>query len=404
VRLGRWCGVLAGAAAVAIVAGRSISARRHPTPIDGVNVVGYLTAPTGLGERARELAACLRAAGVPVSEWSVGGDDNEHDPAAPLVVRRVTITVVTAVQLAAVRERLEEPFERAERSIGYFFWELDDVPDEQQWGIGLVDEIWAPTEFVRRAYAAATDRPVRLAPLPISAPSVASHPDDVMDGSGRHGPFTFLVSFDHLSVMERKNPIGAVEAFQRAFAADGSSAPPVRLIIKTMNGSQRPDAVARLQAAIGDDPRIELHDEQLDIADQYELIGRVDALVSLHRSEGLGLHLAEAMWLGTPVIATGYSGNLDLMDETSAGLVRYALIPVRYGDDAYPASATWADPDLDHAAELMHRLVVDEGWRSDLITTARSKMAAQRSRAEAGASLVRMLDRAERGARRTRSR
>jgi glycosyltransferase involved in cell wall biosynthesis len=204
--------------------------------------------------------------------------------------------------------------------------------------------------------------------------------------------------------MERKNPIGAVEAFRRAFPADHSSTPPVRLIIKTMNGSRRPDAVARLQAAIGDDPRIELCDEQLDIADLYELIERADALVSLHRSEGLGLHLAEAMWLGTPVIATGYSGNLDLMDETSAGLVRFAPIPVRYGDDAYPASATWADPDLDHAAELMQRLVVDEGWRSDLIATARSKMAAQPPRAEAGASLVRMLDRAEPRARRTRSR
>ena len=388
--------VLVLAAIGVVVAGlRSISARRDPAPVDGVNVVGYLGTASGLGERARELVACLRADGVAVSEWPI-----DLDGADLPVVRKVTIAVVTAVQLASARERLPAPFVGAERLIGYFFWELGTVPDDQRWGVGMVDEIWAPTEFVREAYAAATDRPVRLAPLPVAAPqptleSAARSPSE---------PFTFLASFDHLSVMERKNPVGAVVAFQRAFPTGDPSTPAVRLIVKTMNGARRPDAVARLHAAIGDDRRIELRDERLDVADQFALIERADALISLHRSEGLGLHLAEAMWLGTPVVATGYSGSVDLMDDSCAALVRYELIPVRHGDDAYPDTAWWADPDLDHAAALMRRLVRDQPWRSGLVAAARARMAAQPSRAATGSALAALLSRAGRDASDTPSR
>jgi glycosyltransferase involved in cell wall biosynthesis len=353
---------------------------RNPTgdTIAGVNVVGYVDAASGLGERARELVACLRAAGSDVSIWPAEG----VDPPPP--VRTTTIAVVTAVQLAAVRDRVPAPFERAERTIGYFFWELAEVPDEQQWGIGLVDEIWAPTEFVRDAYAAATNAPVRIARLPIAEPSVP-----VVNGDGvEDRPFTFLASFDHLSVMERKHPIGVIEAFRRAFPEADTS---VRLVVKSINGEQRPAAVDRLRAAVEADSRIDLREQMLGPDDQIALLAQADAFVSLHRSEGLGLHLAEAMWLGTPVIATAYSGNLDLMDDGCAALVHHTMVPVSHGDGAYPESASWADPDLDHAAVLMRRMVDDEGWRRELIAAARQRMESQPSRAEAGAALMALL-------------
>jgi glycosyltransferase involved in cell wall biosynthesis len=381
--------LLAVVGIAAVVLGlRSVLRPRRPDTPAGVNVVGYLGATSGLGERARELVACLRAAGIPVSEWSADADDRP-----PPEVRATTIAVVTAVQLASVRDRLPLPFAGARRTIGYFFWELQQVPDEQQWGIGLVDEIWVPTTFVRDAYAAATERPVRLAPLPVAAPPPVVHAAAPLGD----GEFTFLCSFDHLSVMERKNPIGAVDAFRRAFPAADPDTPPVRLVVKSIHGDRRPSAVARLEAAIGDDARIEIRDEHLDAPDQLALIESADALVSLHRSEGLGLHLAEAMWLGTPVLATGYSGNLDLMDESCAALVRYELTRVEHGDDAYPDTAEWADPDLDHAVELMRRLVRDGDWREALVAAARARMAAQPSRAEAGARLAALIGPSVRG-------
>ena len=104
-----------------------------------------------------------------------------------------------------------------------------------------------------------------------------------------------------------------------------------------------------------------LVDEHLTRADQMALLREADAVVSLHRSEGLGLHLAEAMALGTPVIATRYSGNLDFMNDGNSFLIDFTLVPIQHGEGVYPATARWADPDLDQAAEVMRSMVADRG-------------------------------------------
>jgi glycosyltransferase involved in cell wall biosynthesis len=378
----------AGAAETArrLLGGRSrAGAHSH-----GVNVVGYLDATGGLGERARELVATLRAGGVPVDEWSV----QPGAEVAPPTHRRgrydTTIAVVTAVQLADVSARVPEPFERARRTIGYFFWELAEVPDEQQWGIGLVDEIWAPTEFVAAAYRGATDTPVTLQPLPLPRPfrrtAVVGEPA-MTPVVAEPAPLEVLVSLDLMSVMERKNPLGAIEAFRRAFPG-GERA---RLTVKTLNGEQRPSQLARLRDAAADDDRIRLVHGRLDAAAHELLIANSDVLLSLHRSEGLGLHLAEAMSLGTLVIASRYGGNLDFMDDDCAALVDVRMIEVTDGEGAYAAPAQWADPDLDQAATFLRRAVADGVWRSRLTTSARKRIDASPSRGEIGASLARTL-------------
>lgn len=365
---------------VAVVTGAVVVVMAKVAPrrlrLPGVNVVGYFSSAIGLGERARELADCLEAAGIPVTRWDVTADGGRR-----WFVRRHTIAVVTAIQLEPVRQRCPRPFDRVADIVGYFFWEVPDVPAEQQWGIGLVDEIWAPTEFVRAAYAAATERPVRLVPLPISDPGpveVGERPD---------GPFTFVVSFDHRSVMERKNPIGVIDAFRRAFPHRRD----VRLIVKTMNAVDQPAAAARLAAAADGDDRIVLWDECLDRDAHVALLASADVLVSLHRSEGLGLHLAEAMWLGVPVVATRYSGSLDLMDDDCAALVDCTLVSVVGGGEAYPEASVWAEPDLDHAAAIMARLVHDDDWRRSLVVAGRARMELQPSRVEIGRRLAELL-------------
>lgn len=359
--------------AVATGLAMAVSAVRGRGASDGVNVVGYFGAAAGLGERVRELAACLEAADVPVTRWDVTAGAMPRGR-----LRRVTIAVVTAVQLESVRHRVPEVFERP--TIGYFFWELETVPDEQQWGIGLVDEIWAPTEFVRSAYSAATTRPVRLVPLPIADPGP-------VERRRTADAFTFLVSFDHRSVMERKNPIGAVQAFRRAFP-DGRA----RLVVKTMNAVEQPAAAAQLRAAIGADERITIVDDCLSRDEHVGLLASVDALVSLHRSEGLGLHLAEAMWLGVPVIATGYSGNLDFMDESCAVLVDHSLVPVEFGGGAYDGEAVWAEPDVDQAAEAMRVLLANPERCCDLAAAGRRRMERQPDRATAGRAMAALLE------------
>ena len=164
--------------------------------------------------------------------------------------------------------------------------------------------------------------------------------------------FVFLCTFDFFSIVERKNPFGLIEAFSRAFAERRD----VELIIKTTNGRRRPSQFERLRVATNGLANVRVVDDYFCRADQMALLREIDALVSLHRSEGLGLHFAEAMALGTPVIATRYSGNLDFMDDDNSYLVDATLVPIQYGEGIYPASATWAAPDLDQAADIMRHV------------------------------------------------
>ena len=158
--------------------------------------------------------------------------------------------------------------------------------------------------------------------------------------------------FDFFSTLRRKNAAGLIEAFARAFAPGEGP----RLLLKTINGRLRPEAESELRRKIAHHPDIELIDAYLDPAQNAALLARADCYVSLHRSEGFGLTLAESMALGTPVIATGYSGNTDFTTPQNSYLVDWT--PTRVGPecDIYPAEGSWAEPDLDHAAELMRRV------------------------------------------------
>jgi SAM-dependent methyltransferase len=190
--------------------------------------------------------------------------------------------------------------------------------------------------------------PVVRMPLPIVAPPAGG------DLSGLHLPdgFTFLFLFDFYSTLARKNPLGLVEAFTRAFEAGEGP----QLVLKSHNGDFKPDRLARLHDAVGDRSDIHIVDRFLSGSDMAALMRRADCYVSLHRAEGFGLTLGETMALGKPVIATGFSANLDFMTAENSYLVRHAETLVGEEGENYPAHGTWAEPDLDHAAQLMREV------------------------------------------------
>ena len=192
--------------------------------------------------------------------------------------------------------------------------------------------------------------------------------------------YVFLTTFDQFSVPERKNPFGTIEAFTRAFA-DGEG--PV-LLIKTMNGAKGWRNHERLLLVASGRSDIIVWDEHLSRPDQMAVLAAADCLVSLHRSEGLGLHCAEAMWLGKPVIATAYSGNLDFMDDSVAAMIDHTMVHVQHGEGIYPETAMWADPNLDQAADWMRRLVADPELGRQLGQRARERMQRQPSLADTG--------------------
>ena len=234
--------------------------------------------------------------------------------------------------------------------IGLWAWELEDFPPHLHKGFDLVDEVWMVSEFCARAIAPHSPVPVKVIPVPVLDPGEKPRPPRAPGD-----PVRFLFAFDFNSTGQRKNPWGVVEAFRRAFG-DRTD---VRLTIKATNGHLHPEAEERLRHVIGADERIELLDRYLSVAELDALYADSDAYVSLHRSEGFGLTVAEAMVRGMPVIATDYGGTTEFFDPAVGWAIPYERAEVGPGWAPYQEDGVWADPDLDAAANAM-RAVADD--------------------------------------------
>jgi glycosyltransferase involved in cell wall biosynthesis len=322
-------------------------------------VLAYASAELGVGEAGRRLAAAVRCAGVPTELVAATSGTLSREEHRPLrMVRQEigyenAIACVNADQLPSLSGLMDLGSLRGRR-IGLWFWELETFPARLHRAFELVHEVWVTSEFTRAAVQAGTDKPVRTVPLPMFPPSVPTRftrrslglPED------RH---VFLTNFDYLSRHTRKNPIGAIRAYCAAFSpGDGAC-----LVVKSINGHQRPADQELVRSHAHGRPDVVFLDHYVSSAGMKAMIELADTYVSLHRSEGYGLNLADAMAHGTPVIATGYSGNLDFMDAGTAELVGHDLVAVGPDSQPYDADAVWADPHLDEASEAMRRLLAD---------------------------------------------
>ncbi len=356
----------------------------------GVNVIGYIASDSGLGDFTRRLHRSLEEAGVSVSGLHYGRTASPVAGDVPALTtdvgHDVNLITVHGDQMRFFADDHGAAVFPGRRSIGYWFWELSELTPRVIQSIDMVDEVWAATEFVADAYRRVTDKPVRVVPVPVPEPERSSATrSDLGLPADR---FVFLVTFDHLSITDRKNPIGAIRAFERAFPQPSDDGP--MLFVKTLNADERWSEHEELQLAASSRPDVVVVDRHLSRADQMRLIELSDCLVSLHRSEGLGLHLMEAMWLGVPVIATRYSGNLDFMDEYNSVLIDAELVPVVDRQGYYPASAVWAEPDAAQAASAMRRVVDDDADRARIGSAARHDMMQQPSMTHTGHLIARL--------------
>ena len=340
----------------------------------GVNVVGYLTGELGVGESARHMLDALEVGGVPNATVSVSNHLQSRRGAAYDARRSsepfdTTLLCVNADQIATVAASVPAVVAGSYR-IGMWYWEVEDFPAAQHAAFSEVDEVWVATDFVRRAIEPHSPVPVRTITPPLPQPRASVDPTIVARTRADLGlperP-TFLFSFDYLSTVERKNPWGLLDAFQTAFAPGEG---PV-LVIKSINADLRVAEAERLRLRVGAAPDVVLLEDYLDARDRDALMASCDCYVSLHRSEGLGLTMAEAMAFGKPVIATGYSGNLQFMTEANSFLVPWSPAAIPPGCEPYPAGGTWAEPDTEAAAQLM-RSVLDDG----ALAAARGRQAA----------------------------
>ena len=244
-------------------------------------------------------------------------------------------------------------------NIGFWFWELDQLPYRWFLSRHLVDEIWVQSDFVFNAFKSISDNVIKI-PFYVDVELNSSLTREKLNLP--NGVFIFIFTFDFLSFYERKNPEAVVRAFVSAFGDRED----VLLLIKTVNGNAKPEYKVKLSRITEGLFNVEFRDEFLSYEEHVGLIALSDCYVSLHRSEGLGLGMAEAMYLGKPVIATNYSGNLEFMNERNACLVKFDMVPVSDESYIYGSGQKWADPDTYDAANYMIRIIDDVTYRESL--------------------------------------
>ena len=327
----------------------------------GVNVAGYLDTESGMGEAARASIRSLEAAGIPCALNNVASRLRKHDQsyAGAFVTDNphpFNLVHLNADNMGWFAEGRGRRYFRQRYTVGFWFWELAAFREEWVPFFGYVNEVWAASEFMRASYAAWSPVPVVRMPLPIVLPPIPPL------GRAHFGlperARVFLYIFDVSSQMERKNPTAAIRAFRRA----GFQHDEAVLVLKFTNAEYDRAAVRRLHEE-ADGLNVVFLDGYMDRAEVCALLDAADCYVSPHRSEGFGLTILEAMRLGKAVIATAYSGNMDVMTEDNSFPLAYQLTTLTRDFGPYMRGAEWADPDVGDAARLM-RLVVehpDEG-------------------------------------------
>jgi SAM-dependent methyltransferase/glycosyltransferase involved in cell wall biosynthesis len=319
----------------------------------GVNLAGYLRSEKGVGEAGRAAARALEAASIPyalndvVDSGSINSDSvsvefTEENPYS------VNLIHVNADQVPNFASEKGAAYFAGRYTIGCWFWELSQFPEEWYSSFGFFNEVWAPTSFIQDALS-------RVSPIPIVKMPLALAPEpEVVPNLTRNDfglptdNFLILSILDFASVLERKNPLGLITAFKQAFGTKDDAT----LVLKVAHSEQYPsesDALKRACSA----HNVRIIDRILGRQEINTLLSLCDCYASLHRSEGYGLPIAEAMTLGKPVVVTAYSGNMDFTTPANSFLVKYKLVEIDRDYGPYRKGWTWADPDLGHAAELL---------------------------------------------------
>jgi len=328
-----------------------------PSPIV---IVGHPFAPIGMGQHLRSAFRALRAAELPVEILDVYGIPNTDADLRAEFTPFLTDRVGSGVGIFCINGDEVDPILRhlGERAghggrIIYPMWELPRYPSEWARELERFDEVWAASAYTQASFASSVSIPVRR--LPLATQPTFTQPLGRRSFGIPEDCYAFLLFCDLQSYIERKNPYAAIEAFRRVL--EERPGLNTRLVIK-INGSQtRPEQARKFTDRLESfADRVVVLDRTMTDAEIKALHVCCDAFVSLHRCEGYGFGMAEAMYFGKPTLATGYSGNVDFMLPGVAHRLDFKLIPVPEGAYPHAAGQVWADADVEQAAGVMIEL------------------------------------------------
>ncbi|WP_136516115.1 glycosyltransferase [Geomonas edaphica] len=327
----------------------------------GVNVFGYVRSEHGLGQSPRLFSDALTSIGHPhvLVDFNIGNSSRTNDTTHEHLITEhprfpVNMFHINADQMPVVCQSLSPDVFKNRYNVGFWHWELPNLPDAFLGGFNGLNEVWVPSGFVQDAVSRKSPLPVVKIPHAIQ---FMVQPCCRADFELPEQRFLFLTMYDFSSYQERKNPKGALEAFDRAFNRTDER---VSLVIKTQNSHHHPEALEDLQVWLDGRKNVIWLDKTLTRQEVYNLESLCDCYLSLHRSEGFGLGPAEAMFLGKPVIATNWSGTTEFMRQDNSLPVNYKLIKIEQTIGVYEKGQYWAAPDIEHAAWHMRQIVDDK--------------------------------------------
>jgi glycosyltransferase involved in cell wall biosynthesis len=321
----------------------------------GINVAGFLRSELGIGESARGYITAMQSLNYDVNLQDLSHylesrkEDRTFTNFSEHNHHEVNLICVNADFVPILIDIFGTQYLENKYNIACWYWELPEFPQKWWQYFQHFQEIWVGSNYVYESL-------IKHSPIPVIkvSPVVGFKLNRAYNKQYfglDNNEFVFLFMFDFQSIFERKNTLAVVEAFWKSFQPDE----PVRLVLKCINGDKDPQNFELLKQAIADG-KISLIDDYLSKDEKNGLLSICDCYISLHRAEGFGLTLAEAMFLEKPVIATGWSGNMDFMNINNSYPVKYKLTPLQQDYGPYSKGQIWAEPDIAHAAQLMRQV------------------------------------------------
>ncbi|WP_128330735.1 glycosyltransferase family 4 protein [Apibacter sp. HY039] len=319
----------------------------------GVNLTGFFKAEIGFGQAIRDNLKALNQVGIKAEavNFNLNLKDRLNDSSIELSEDNKYPVNIVHVNMDTTWEFLKEKspsFYKDKYNIGFWAWEMEDFPEKYCENFSFYDEIWTCSKYCLDSISLKSPIPVINIPHPIDINSLKIN--ESYDSELKSDTYKFLFIFDYNSLILRKNVMAVIDAFEKAFGTENEK---VSLILKASIPSHHPEDKNRIVKRIENFKNIFYKEEMLRREDLLSLINQSDCYVSLHRSEGFGLTIAEAMALGKPVIATGYSGNMEFMNINNSYPVKYELTELKKDIGPLLKGNFWSEPSVDHAAELM---------------------------------------------------
>lgn len=329
----------------------------------GINLIGDVYADTGVGQGMRVLAEALYAGHIPFTVIPTENNVRDKQQAGKgfcweehignQALYHINVIYINIDKWAKKLPSLSCEMLNGRYNIAYWAWELETIPAKWKPCLQTVDEVWMPSEFSCNSLRKYTDKAVVKIPHCIDLHIPVKY--DRKHFALPEKCFLFLTMLDVRSISERKNPQGVIRAFKTAFSAEEANRDNIGLILKIGHVDDE-KVIEKYRKELKGYTYIYFITDSLSREEVESLIAQSDVLVSLHRSEGFGLPVAEAMYLGTPVITTGWSATTEFTDNSNACVVDCDMIILEKQIGNYEKGNRWADADTGQAAEYMRRL------------------------------------------------